>query len=140
MVSNLSFSPGPVNQATGIEEFAGRQAAAGNPLPQFFDHRFFLFDMARGVGDAMVVQPSFGLLAGGARRILQKQHNGHFPFRLGGLRLIYYNPPPCVCQCKRKCSLPFLRMYVCKRSVGLQFGLRVLRLLQIIYGGIKHGR
>ena len=67
-------------------------------------------------------------------------HNGHFPFRLGGLRLIYYNPPPCVCQCKRKCSTAFLRMYVCKRSVGLQFGLRVLRLLQIIYGGIKHGR
>ena len=62
-----------VDQAARVEEPLEGQAAAGDPFAQLVGGRVVLFNVAGGVLNAVVVKPLFGLLAGGARRVLQKQ-------------------------------------------------------------------
>ena len=61
-----------IQQAAGVEEFLKLQAADLVPMLQFLVSGVAVLDMPVGIFDALGVQPSFSLLAGGAGRVLDK--------------------------------------------------------------------
>ena len=80
---------------------------AGDPFAQLVGGGVVLFNVAGGVLNAVVVKPLFGLLAGGARRVLQKQHGFTsllYRFAVGEFIITRF---ACVCQSRTVCKKGF---------------------------------
>ena len=75
-----------LKKAAGVEQPLDRQSAPGNPLGELLFCGVFFYNMAGGVGNPVIFQPLFCLLAGGAFGVLDKKiGHMHSPFGEGNL-------------------------------------------------------
>ena len=65
---------GLIEQAAGVEKFLQGEAAALMPCGQLLGSRVVQLDVPEVIGDLVVIQPLFGLLAGGALGVTEKDH------------------------------------------------------------------